>query len=192
MGDLSMNFIDLATGTLRSLRNIAMGIGMAVFLIPAAHWALGDGAASAADPAQGIKMRAGDRTRTMQFTLPVIDPKRGRQLFVTRGCVLCHAVNKIGGRGGPPLDRIADGQGADILDFTARMWRGAYAMIELQNMELGYQLDFSGEELGHIIAFLHDTSERSRFSGSDVPDLIKDMFIEQPYSPNDEGKDGKR
>ncbi|MDH3704257.1 MAG: c-type cytochrome [Alphaproteobacteria bacterium] len=187
-----MNFINLAASMPGRFRAISAGIVMAIFLLPAAHLMLVDQAASAADPAQDIKMRAGDRTRMMQFTLPIIDPKRGRQLFVTRGCVLCHAINNTGGRGGPPLDRIGDGKGADILDFTARMWRGAYAMIELQNMELGYQLDFSGEELGHIIAFLYDKSERSRFSAKDVPDLIKDMFIDQPYNPNDDDKSRKR
>lgn len=187
-----MNFIDLAASRPRSPRTIVAGIVVAIFLLPAALLALGDQAAIAADPAQNVKMSAGDRTRMLQLTLPIIDPKRGRQLFVSRGCILCHAINNIGGRGGPPLDRFANEKGADILDFTARMWRGAYAMIELQNMELGYQLDFSGEELGHIIAFVYDKSERSRFSGSDVPDLIKDMFIDQPYSPNDEGKSRAR
>lgn len=187
-----MYFTVLAARIPRSLRNIALPAVMAALLLPAAFSAFGDRAAIAADPVQDIKIRTSDRTRTLQLTIPIIDPKRGRELFVTRGCVLCHAINNTGGRGGPPLDRIGDGKGADILDFTARMWRGAYAMIELQNMELGYQLDFSGEELGHIIAFLYDKSERSRFSGSDVPDLIKDMFIDKPFSAEDDVKGPKR
>ncbi len=174
------------------MRRIMLCMGLALFLLPAAISVLGDRMAVAADSRQNITIPAGERTRMLQLTFPIIDAKRGRQLFVTRGCVLCHAINNTGGRGGPPLDRIGEGKGADILDFTARMWRGAYAMIELQNMELGYQLDFSGEELGHIIAFLYDKQERSRFSGNDVPDLIKDMFIDRPYSPNDEEKSRDR
>ena len=187
-----MSFKDLPASVSISFRALAVGAAMAFLSLAAVVSAIGGQAAFAADSSQDVKMRAGNQTRMLQLTLPVIDAKRGRQLFVTRGCVLCHAVNKIGGRGGPPLDQVAQGQGADILDFTARMWRGAYAMIELQNMELGYQLDFSGEELGHIIAFLHDKSERSRFSGNDVPDLIKDMFIDQPYSPDNDDKSQSR
>jgi len=187
-----MYFSVLSARIPRPLRNIALPAVMAALLLPAAFSAFTDRTAFAADPAQDSKMRTGDRTRRVQLTIPIIDPKRGRQLFVTRGCVLCHAINDTGGRGGPPLDRIGDGKAADILDFTARMWRGAYAMIELQNMELGYQLDFSGEDLGHIIAFLYDKSERSKFSGNDVPDLIKDMFIDKPFSADDDEKGPKR
>ena len=187
-----MNFKLLPVIVPASFRTVAVGAVMVILLLAAVLLVRVDQAAFAADSSQDVKMRADSETRMLRLTFPVIDSKRGRQLFVTRGCVLCHSVNKIGGRGGPPLDRIGEGQGADILDFTARMWRGAYAMIELQNMELGYQLDFSGEELGHIIAFLYDKSERSRFSGNDVPDLIKDMFIDQPYSPDIEDKSQSR
>jgi len=121
----------------------------------------------------------------LKLVVPIVNPAKGKRLFVERGCVLCHSVNKVGGRAGPPLDAPSGGASVDLLDFMARMWRGAFAMIELQGMELGYQLDFSGEELGHIAAFLADSGMQKKFRERDVPDLIRDMFIREPYEMGD-------
>ena len=129
------------------------------------------GTAAAAEQGSGARL-----------VVPAVDSVKGKRLFVEKGCVLCHAVNKVGGLAGPPLDAPKDGGYVDLLDFMARMWRGSFAMIELQGMELGYQLDFSGEELGHIAAFLSDGAEQETFNERDVPDLIRDMFIRTPYN----------
>ena len=117
----------------------------------------------------------------IRLVVPMLDPAKGKRLFVDKGCVLCHSVNDVGGRAGPPLDVADSVRSVDLLDFMARMWRGSFAMIELQGMELGYQLDFTGEELGHIAAFLADLDAQERFGEQDVPDLIRDMFIRDPY-----------
>ena len=116
-----------------------------------------------------------------KLVLPVIDPERGKRLFVDKSCVVCHAVNGVGGMAGPALDAPDGEQFIDVLDFMARMWRGGFAMIELQGMELGYQLDFTGEELGHIAGFLSNRDLQKDFSEKDVPDLIRDMLIREPY-----------
>lgn len=97
------------------------------------------------------------------------------QRIVTRGCA------DEWRRHGIQADRPAGGGYLDLTDFMARMWRGAFAMIELQGMELGYQLDFTGPELGHIAAFLADAAAQKRFSERDIPDLIRDMFIREPF-----------
>jgi mono/diheme cytochrome c family protein len=153
----------------------AAGIGLL------AGFVLGAGGASAASAKSGP---AGTDSGT-KLVLPSVDPVKGKRLFVERGCVVCHSVNKVGGRAGPPLDAPAGARYVDLLDFMARMWRGAFAMIELQGMELGYQLDFSGAELGHIAAFLADSEMQKQFSERDVPDLIQDMFIREPYQMGD-------
>lgn len=120
-----------------------------------------------------------------RLVVPMVDSVRGKRLFVDKGCVLCHSVNSVGGLAGPALDTPEDGGYVDLMDFMARMWRGAFAMIELQGMELGYQLDFSGQELGDIAAFLADREAQERFGDDDVPDLIRDMFIRTPYELED-------
>lgn len=118
---------------------------------------------------------------SVRLVVPMMDPAKGKRLFVDKGCVLCHSVNDVGGRAGPALDVPDSVRVVDLLDFMARMWRGSFAMIELQGMELGYQLDFTGEELGHIAAFLADLDTQERFGEQDVPDLIRDQFIREPY-----------
>ncbi len=35
---------------------------------------------------------------------PLLDPARGRALFVDKGCVVCHSVNGVGGEIAPVLD----------------------------------------------------------------------------------------
>jgi mono/diheme cytochrome c family protein len=100
------------------------------------------------------------------------DAARGRALFVSKGCVACHAINDVGGTSAPPLDAEAAPGEVDRLDFVARMWRGAEAMIFMQQRELGEQLDFTGQELADIIAFVHDPEERQRLSAADVPPAL--------------------
>jgi mono/diheme cytochrome c family protein len=92
------------------------------------------------------------------------DAAWGRTLFVSKGCVVCHAINEVGGTGAPPLDPEAASGEVDALDFVARMWPGAEAMIFMQQQELGVQIDFTGQELADIIAFVQDPKERRKFS----------------------------
>jgi mono/diheme cytochrome c family protein len=125
--------------SLRLARSIAFGAISAVLLAGA-----GD---SIADAAQ------------MQ-----VDAARGRTLFVSKGCVVCHAINEVGGTNAPPLDPEGTPGDVDGLDFVARMWRGAEAMIFMQQQELGAQIDFTGQELADIIAFVQDPKERRKFS----------------------------
>ena len=83
---------------------------------------------------------------------------------MSKGCVVCHAINEVGGTSAPPLDpEFAPGE-VDPLDFVARMWRGAEPMIFMQQQELGVQIDFTGQELADIIAFVRDPRERRKFS----------------------------
>jgi hypothetical protein len=53
------------------------------------------------------------------------------------------------------------------------MWRGAPAMIDMQREELGEQIEFTGQELADIIAFLHHEQEQKKFSDADIPPNIK-------------------
>jgi cytochrome c551/c552 len=97
------------------------------------------------------------------------DAGRGRTLFVSKGCIACHAINEVGGTSAPPLDAEAAPGEVDPLDFVARMWRGAEAMIFMQQRRLGEQLDLTGQELADIIAFAHDPKEQQKLSAADVP-----------------------
>jgi mono/diheme cytochrome c family protein len=107
------------------------------------------------------------------------DAARGRVLFASKGCVICHTINEVGGTGGPPLD--AEGEAGEVaaLDFVARMWRGAEAMIFMQQQDLGVQIDFTGQELADIIAFVQNPKQRRKLSEEDFPAMLRPGMRDQ-------------
>ncbi len=113
--------------------------------------------------------------------LPLVDAERGRKLFVTKGCVLCHAVNGAGGIAAPALDADGGSEQLDLMGFVVRMWNGAQAMIELQALELGYQIELTGEEIGHLAAFAASPETQRGFSLQEIPDAMQSWIIDKPY-----------
>ena len=138
----------------------------------------------------GAMMESGMMGRGLM--MPRMDPARGRGLFASKGCVVCHAVNGIGGEHAPPLDASTMEEAMNPFEFAAKMWRGAEAMIVLQREELGEQIGFTGEELAHLIAFSHHPEEQRKFSEADIPPRIKklmhNMGEEEPHG--EEGHHG--
>ena len=110
------------------------------------------------------------------LVLPKMDPVRGRTLFASKGCVVCHSVNGVGGDDAPAFDAAKMSPAMDPFDFVARMWRGAAAMIAMQEEELGAQIEFTGQELADIIAFLHDRKEQRKFSERDIPPRVRRLM----------------
>ena len=111
--------------------------------------------------------------------------ERGRALFTGKGCVVCHSINGVGGKAGPALDADPSAPGLDVFEFAARMWRGAPTMIVLQEMELGYQIEFTGQELADLARFIHDAEAQRSFQETDVPELIRDWMVDEVYDELD-------
>ena len=107
--------------------------------------------------------------------MPAMDSARGRKLYGSKGCIACHAIHDIGGHDAPPIDAHSMKPMMNPFDFAARMWLGASTMIYMQE-ELGGQIEFTGEELADIIAFVHDEEEQHKFSLADVPPEIMAMM----------------
>ena len=122
--------------------------------------------------------------------MPMMNPARGRELFASKGCVVCHSVNGVGGEDAPPLDASTMDMPMNPFEFAARMWRGAEAMIYLQQEELGQQIEFTGAELADIIAFVHDPDEQAKFSRADIPPRIQDLMhhMEEEEHEEDEAE----
>ena len=110
------------------------------------------------------------------YYLPFSSAEQGRHLFVDKGCVICHAVNGVGGEIAPALDADPSQRQIDAFDFAAQMWRGAGAMIAFQNLEFGFQIDLNGEELAHIARFLHDRAAQQTFGEDDIPENIRQLM----------------
>lgn len=119
------------------------------------------------------------------LSMPEINPERGKMLFAERGCVVCHSVNNVGGTSGPSLDASNMNIPREPFEFFARMWRGADAMLHLQQADLGYQIDFSGQDIADIFAFVQDGEVQERFTQSDLPAHIGEIIDNGPSIPTD-------
>ncbi len=105
----------------------------------------------------------------------------GRALFVQKGCVLCHAVNGVGGKAAPPLDAPDPYVLPDPLEFAARMWRGAPAMVEFQSVELGYVIDLSADDIAHLAAFAASREQQKLLTDAAIPEPMRDSLLDERY-----------
>lgn len=110
-----------------------------------------------------------------------VDPMEGRTLFVEKGCVICHSVNGVGGKAAPALDAEIGGPGIDPLEFAARMWRGAPAMIELQAIELGYTIYLTADDIANLAAFAADRDAQKALSVEDLPETIRSGLLDERF-----------
>jgi len=110
--------------------------------------------------------------------VPPLDSHRGRELFLEKGCIVCHQVNGVGGEVGPPLDAADMPSPMNAFEFAARMWRGAGAMIEMQQELFGDQIELSGQDLADLVAFAHDVSEQREITAESVPEKFRSLISE--------------
>jgi cytochrome c len=56
-----------------------------------------------------------------RLVIPIMNPMRGKNLFVAKGCIACHAVNGIGGHDAPNMDAHIKNGLMNPFDFAAKM-----------------------------------------------------------------------
>ncbi len=110
--------------------------------------------------------------------LPPMNSHRGRELFLDKGCIVCHAVNQVGGAVGPSLDAADMPQPMSAFEFAARMWRGAPAMAQMQEDLLGQVIDLNGQDLADLVAFAHDEAEQRELTAEQIPDRYREMILQ--------------
>ncbi len=111
-----------------------------------------------------------------RLVIPLMNPDRGKELFVSKGCVACHAINGVGGHDAPPMDAHRDMGLVNPFDFAAKMWNHAPAMVAAQEEAFGEQIYFTGQELADIIAFLHDDGVQHAFNDHDLTPQAQKMM----------------
>jgi mono/diheme cytochrome c family protein len=122
----------------------------------------------------GQMVQGGQMMMSPGLIMPAMNPANGRKLYASKGCVICHSVNGVGGKDAAPLDASTMPGMVNPFDFVANMWRGAEMMVSMQKEELKQQTQFTGQELADIIAFVHDPAEQKKFSEADIPPEIKE------------------
>lgn len=114
--------------------------------------------------------------RDLGLAVPSLDSHRGREVFMEKGCVICHSVNGVGGEIGPAFDAAEMPEGMNAFEFAARMWRGAPAMVVMQEDLLGSIIELDGHDLADIVAFVHDAEEQKEVTMDDVPAEFRELI----------------
>jgi cytochrome c2 len=81
------------------------------------------------------------------------DPTKGARLFVSKGCVRCHALRGEGGKIGPDFGRVDLGE--TQLDLAAKLWNHIPSMIAGMERARIIKPSLTGEELTEISAYLY-------------------------------------
>jgi cytochrome c len=111
------------------------------------------------------------------LVLPPMSPVRGKELYSSKGCIVCHAINGVGGTDAPDISAASMAPEMNPFDFVAKMWNHAQGMVAMQEDELGGQITFkNGQEIADIIAFLHDAAIQKTFTEDDIPADIKEKL----------------
>ncbi len=148
--------------------------------------------APAAEPAPGGQKSGGhmmmgkDRMSSPDMPnmlMPSMNPARGRTLFVSKGCVACHAINGVGGHDAANLDAHTMKAMMNPFEFAAKMWTMAPAMIYAQEEALGEQILFTGDELADIIAFVHNDEAQHDFGEADLTPEARKMMQHEHGTP---------
>ncbi len=125
--------------------------------------------------------QADGAAQTVNQVQRVGDAANGRQLFAEKGCVICHAVNGVGGKAAPALDAQTALDIPDPVGFAARMWVGAPAMIELQGLELGYSIYLQPQEIVDLATFAADASEQKNLKLTDLDKGLVNSFLDEQF-----------
>ncbi len=162
-------------------RSASHSIYLTVALALLAGVAVGWSQSNEANAQQGTLIAPG-------LVLPRMNPQNGKRLFASKGCVVCHQINGVGGTDAASLDAKTMAPVMNPFDFFAKMWRGAEPMIAMQKGELGHQLELTGEDLADIVAFVHNRAAQRTFSEKDIPENIKKLLEEDHDSDADSEK----
>jgi len=120
--------------------------------------------------------KASTKDNMFRPAMPAMNAERGRILFATKGCVVCHSVNGVGAFVGPSLDWSNMPQPLDAFGFIARMWRGSASMAIMQEEMFGDVIDLTGQDLVDLVAFAHDREEQKKLKYEQIPKKIRDIM----------------
>ena len=116
--------------------------------------------------------------RDIGLALPPMNSHRGRELFIQKGCVICHSINDVGGAIGPSLNAADMPEPMNAFEFAARMWRGAPAMAQMQQDLLGEFISLSGQDLADLVAFAHDETEQRKLKTEQIPKPYRALIVQ--------------
>jgi len=129
-------------------------------------------------PASVSLVEAAEAATSPALVLPKLDPLHGKALFASKGCVVCHSINGVGGIDAAPLDASEMDEAGNPFEFFARMLAGMEPMLDMQEDRLGHTIDLDATELGDLVAFIHDADTQRSFSMDSVPVEFQELIEE--------------
>lgn len=115
-------------------------------------------------------------THTTRLKFPEMNAEAGKDTFVNKGCIACHAINGVGGHDAPAMDAHRQMNEVNPFNFAAKMWNHAPGMIAAQEDAFDEQINLTGQELANIIAFVHDDNAQHTFSENDLTSKARKMM----------------
>ncbi|MEW6377232.1 MAG: c-type cytochrome [Thermodesulfobacteriota bacterium] len=116
------------------------------------------------------------------------NPREGKQVFASKGCIKCHAIRGEGGKGGEDLRKKAKEFYKSLTQIASSMWnKGPTVLAKMAQTQPGIP-KFTPKEMADLVAylyFLHFIDEPGN------PTNGKKIFSEQGCSKC-HGHDGKR
>jgi len=124
----------------------------------------------------GMQNKPAVKANKLRPAFPAMNARRGRKLFATKGCAVCHSINGVGGHIGPPLDWSNMPRPLDAFGFLARMWRGAASMSVMQEEVFGDVIKLTGQDLVDLVAFAHDAEEQKKLTEDQIPQKLRNIL----------------
>jgi cytochrome c2 len=82
-------------------------------------------------------------------------PRRGQELFTSKGCRTCHSIAGSGGEGGPDLGVKGRAMARSVPEIAGEMWNHSQQMNAAFAQRGIARPSFSGQEMADLIAYLY-------------------------------------
>ena len=102
------------------------------------------------------------------------NPLKGRNVFVSKGCIGCHAAWGFGGKSGPDLARL--GMGKSLFQIAGALWNHSPDMLEAMQQRGVSRPSLTTEEMSDFISYLYYINYHSE-AGS--PTAGRRLFAEK-------------
>lgn len=127
-----------------------------------------------------------DEPVKLKLVNPVMDAVKGKELFIEKACITCHAVNGIGGEDGMKIDAHVMLPEMDVFQFAARMWNHSQVMVAAQFEAFDEQIELTGQELANITAFVHDDAVQHTVTKDSIPPRVQKMMHHEHSEGHDD------
>jgi mono/diheme cytochrome c family protein len=83
------------------------------------------------------------------------NPKEGKRVFTSKGCIQCHSIRGEGARGGVDLGKTAETFYTGLTEIASSMWnKGPTVLVKIAQTQGGIP-KFTSQEMADLLAYLY-------------------------------------